>query len=126
MGPASARRGDRALVTREGELVGWVGGACSEPAVVKEALAALADGRPRLVLMHKPGRAGEFSAGTVVVESSCASEDKVEVLIDPELPAPLLVVVGGSPAARTLADLTTTVAWRGERSPRYRSRRASV
>ena len=28
----------------DGRLVGWVGGACSEPAVIREALRALADG----------------------------------------------------------------------------------
>jgi xanthine dehydrogenase accessory factor len=27
--PASAKRGDRALVRTDGKLVGWVGGACS-------------------------------------------------------------------------------------------------
>ena len=35
--PASARAGDRALVTAEGRLSGWIGGACAEPAVVLEA-----------------------------------------------------------------------------------------
>jgi xanthine dehydrogenase accessory factor len=29
--PSSARVEDRALVTAEGELHGWVGGACTEP-----------------------------------------------------------------------------------------------
>ena len=35
--PASARRGDRAVVTAGGEVYGWVGGSCSEPTVVREA-----------------------------------------------------------------------------------------
>jgi xanthine dehydrogenase accessory factor len=47
--PVSARVGDKAVVTEEGVLSGWVGGACSEPIVIREALAALAEGRPRLV-----------------------------------------------------------------------------
>ncbi|MDQ3875350.1 MAG: XdhC family protein, partial [Actinomycetota bacterium] len=42
--PASTRRGDRAVVTPEGELFGWVGGACAEPIVLREALRALAEG----------------------------------------------------------------------------------
>ena len=45
--PASARIGDRGIVTADGRLVGWVGGACSEPAVVREALRALAEGTTR-------------------------------------------------------------------------------
>ena len=31
--PSSARVGDRALVTADGTLHGWVGGACTEPEV---------------------------------------------------------------------------------------------
>ncbi len=118
--PASTRRGDRALITADGELSGWIGGACTEPAVVSEALRALADGEPRLVLIRKPGRDGLAPGDATVVESSCASEGEVEVLIEPELSAPLLALVGESPAAATLADLAERVGWRVEReiSPR--------
>jgi xanthine dehydrogenase accessory factor len=94
--PASARRGDRALVTPDGRVTGWIGGACSEPSVVREALRALADGEVRLVRM----------------DGECASEGVVEVLIEPVLPAPLLTIVGEGPAARTLAELARTVGWR--------------
>ena len=94
--PASARRGDRAIVTPDGALVGWVGGACTEPTVVREALAALADGEARLVR----------------VEEVCASGGTIEVLVEPQLPAPLVVVLGDGPAARTLAELVRTVGWR--------------
>jgi xanthine dehydrogenase accessory factor len=94
--PASARRGDRALVTPDGQVTGWVGGACSEPTVVREALRALADREPRLARM----------------EGGCASEGVVEVLIEPVLPAPLLAIMGESPAAHTLGALARTVGWR--------------
>ena len=94
--PASARRGDRALVTPDGRVTGWIGGACSEPTVVREALRALADREPRLTRM----------------EGGCASEGVVEVLIEPVVPAPLLAIVGESPAASTLAELARTVGWR--------------
>ena len=94
--PASARRGDRAVVTPDGRVTGWIGGACSEPTVVREALRALADGEARLARM----------------EGGCASEGVVEVLVEPVLPAPLLAVCGGSPAARTLAERARVVGWR--------------
>jgi xanthine dehydrogenase accessory factor len=94
--PSSARLGDRALVTTDGELRGWVGGACTEPEVVRLALAALATGDPRRER----------------IESRCASEGAVEVLIEPQLPAPLLAVVGDAPAARTLRDLAAVLGWR--------------
>jgi xanthine dehydrogenase accessory factor len=110
--PASTRRGDRALVTPDGALTGWVGGACSEPIVVREALRALADGEPRLVQIG-PAGAGDRAPGDVVVaESRCASEGVVEVLIEPELPGPLLAVLGDGVAGRTLLQLARIVGWR--------------
>ncbi|HEY3183206.1 MAG TPA: XdhC family protein [Gaiellaceae bacterium] len=108
--PASTRRGDRALVTPDGAVEGWIGGACSEPIVVREALRALADGEPRLVRIGPPGTEG--GEGVVCAVSECASEGTVEVLIEPQLGAPLLAVVGGSPAARTLARLAAEIGWR--------------
>jgi xanthine dehydrogenase accessory factor len=109
--PASARRGDRALVTRDGTLSGWVGGACSEPIVVREALRALADREPRLVRIGPPGTPGA-GEDVVVAQSACASEGVVEVLIEPQLGRPLLAVVGGGPAALTLAELARVIGWR--------------
>ncbi len=93
--PSSARVGDRALVTGDGELHGWVGGACTEPEVVRLALAALADGDLRRER----------------IESRCASEGAVEVLIGPQQPALRLAVVGDAPAARTLRELAGVMGW---------------
>jgi xanthine dehydrogenase accessory factor len=94
--PSSARVGDRALVTADGELRGWVGGACTEPEVVRLSLAALSSGDPRRER----------------IESRCASEGAVEVLIEPQLGAFVLAVIGDAPAARTLRDLAAVVGWR--------------
>jgi xanthine dehydrogenase accessory factor len=94
--PTSAREGNHALIKPDGEVVGWIGGACSEPTVVRQALQALADGRPRLV----------------AIEGSCASEGLVEVFIEPQLPEPVLAIAGDSPAASALADLAARIGWR--------------
>jgi xanthine dehydrogenase accessory factor len=94
--PSSGRVGDRALVTAEGELRGWVGGACTEPEVIRLSLLALADGEPRRER----------------IESRCASEGAVEVLIEPQRPALLLSIVGDAPAARTLRELADVLGWR--------------
>lgn len=110
--PASTRRGDRALVTPDGTLAGWVGGACSEPIVVREALRALADGEPRLVQIGPAGSGAGAPDDVVVAESRCASEGVVEVLIEPELPGPLLAVLGEGVAGRTLVQLARIVGWR--------------
>jgi xanthine dehydrogenase accessory factor len=109
--PASAKRGDRALIRSDGKLVGWVGGACSEPAVIREALRALADGEPRLLRICPPG-AAQGGEDVVIAESSCASEGTVEVLIEPQLPVPLVAVIGDGPAAMALRELVTGIGWR--------------
>jgi xanthine dehydrogenase accessory factor len=110
--PASARRGDRAIVRADGKLVGWVGGACSEPAVIREALRALADGEPRLLRICPPGGDAHGGEDVAIAESSCASEGTVEVLIEPQLPVPLVAVIGTSPAAETLRRLVSGIGWR--------------
>ena len=110
--PASARMGNQAIITGDGAIDGWVGGACSEPVVVREALRALADGQPRLVKICPAGDAAEAGPDVVIAESSCASEGTVEVFIQPHLPSPLLQVVGDSPAGRTLRELARVVGWR--------------
>src|SRR4029434_3475704 len=92
---------------------GWLAGSAWEPIVVREALRALADGEPRLVQIG-PAGAGDRAPGDVVVaESRCASEGVVEVLIEPELPGPLLAVLGEGVAGRTLLQLARIVGWRG-------------
>jgi xanthine dehydrogenase accessory factor len=108
--PASTRRGDRALVRPDGTLDGWVGGSCSEPVVVREALRALEAGESRLVRIGPPGQPDD--GGADVLATGCASEGTVDVLIEPAPAKPLLAVLGDSPAARTLAELAGLIGWR--------------
>src|SRR5437879_3165050 len=49
--PTSAQAGDKALITADGKLWGWVGGSCSEGLVRREALVAMGDGQTRVVLV---------------------------------------------------------------------------
>lgn len=102
--PISVQAGDAALVTREGALHGWIGGACTQPTVVAEVRRALSDGRPRLVAL---GPDPETSArpGVSVFPMTCHSGGSVEIMIQPVLPAPCLLVFGLSPTARALVRL---------------------
>jgi xanthine dehydrogenase accessory factor len=111
--PVSARVGDRAVVLADGRLDGWVGGSCTAPVVTREALAALADGGARLVRIRPPGSRTEPDQSGVVTEiTTCASEGGLDVFVEPRLPRPLLVVVGSSPVARSLAELARVVGHR--------------
>ncbi len=53
-GPSSGKTGYRAVITSAGEVRGWVGGACAEPIVVREALTALDEGTPRTIFIGRP------------------------------------------------------------------------
>ena len=112
-GPSSGKEGCRAIITASGELHGWIGGACAEPVVIRQAREVIADGAPRLLLL---GTTEQFGAplpeGMNFVPISCQSEGALEVYIEPVTPAPHLVVVGHSPMARTLADLSRALGWR--------------
>ena len=100
--PSSASPGNTAVITGDGEVHGWIGGSCTQPEVVRHALAALAEGRPRLLgFGASPGGRGDI----VPVPMSCGSEGKVEVHINPVFPAPEMVVVGSSPIAEAVARL---------------------
>ena len=55
--PSSGHVGSKAIIRADGTVRGWLGGACAEPTVVREALAAMADGRPRLLFLGSARRA---------------------------------------------------------------------
>jgi xanthine dehydrogenase accessory factor len=117
-GPSSGQQGSRAIITASGELHGWIGGACAEPVVIREARQVISEGTPRLLLLGTATFAstaesgGGLPDGMIFVPIACQSEGALEVYIEPMLPAPHLVIVGRSPMAHTLADLAGALGWR--------------
>src|SRR6266568_96019 len=112
-GPSSGQQGSRAIITAAGELHGWIGGACAEPVVIREARQVISEGVPRLLLLGTPDQFGAaVPDGMTVVPIACQSEGALEVYIEPVLPAPHLVVVGRSPMVATLAELARVLGWR--------------
>jgi xanthine dehydrogenase accessory factor len=112
-GPSSGQLGSRAIITADGEVHGWIGGACAEPTVIREARQVIAEGEPRLLLLGTPDQFGEtVPEGMTVVPIACQSEGALEVFIEPVQPAPRLVIVGRSPMAQTLAALADALGWR--------------
>ncbi|HEY6566803.1 MAG TPA: XdhC family protein [Actinomycetota bacterium] len=111
--PSSGKEGATALITADRSVRGWIGGACAEPTVVREALRAIEEGTPRLLFM---GTADELEAhrrdGVVSVPIACQSEGALEVYVEPVLPQPQLVTIGRSPAALALTSLSAGLGWR--------------
>ena len=112
--PSSGQEGSRAIVMASGELFGWIGGACAEPVLVREALKALADGEPRLLALGGSDDLTEVPAGVTQIAISCQSDGALQIFIEPVVAVPHLVVVGHSPMARTLCELARTLGWKAE------------
>ncbi len=113
--PSSGHQGSRAIITADGQLFGWIGGACAEPIVLREAKSVMADRTPKLLLLGSSDQfGGAVPEGMVVTPISCQSEGALEIYIEPVIPEPRLVVVGSSPMAQTLVDLAAALGWRSE------------
>src|SRR5215475_7796745 len=114
-GPSSGQQSARAIITASGELHGFIGGACAEPSVIRQARDVIAEGKPRLLLLGRSEQFGDaIPEGMAVVPISCQSEGALEVYIEPVLPAPHLIVVGTSPMAHALAEMARVIGWRAE------------
>lgn len=110
--PSSGKEGSKAIVTADGTVRWWLGGACAEPAVVREAQQALEDGTPRLMFLGPPEELeGREREGMIAVPIACQSEGALEVYVEPMLPRQHLVVVGRSPAVDALASMAGALGW---------------
>lgn len=103
--PTSARPGDRAIVTLDGALHGWIGGSCSAPTVIREARLAIAEDRSRLIrLTPEPGTA-PVPPGITEVPMTCFSGGTLDIFIEPHQPRARLLLVGSLPVAQALGHL---------------------
>jgi xanthine dehydrogenase accessory factor len=108
--PASARAGDKAVVTADGQLHGWIGGGCAQPAVLRAARLVLADGHARMMRISPADEASEKTLDDVLeFGMTCHSGGTLELFVDPILPRARLVVIGTSPVALGLVALAPRV-----------------
>ncbi len=113
-GPSSGKEGCRAVITASGQVFGFIGGACAEPVVVREARHILAEGVPRLVFLGTPDELESVAVreGISYVPMSCQSEGALEIYIEPVEPKTHLVVVGRSPMVEALVEMSQAIGWR--------------
>jgi xanthine dehydrogenase accessory factor len=110
--PSSGRTGSKGIILSDGTVRGWLGGACAEPTVVREARASLDDGVARRLFL---GALDELPAheidDTITVPMACESEGAMEVYLEPFLPSPQVVVIGRSPAVHALTVQARSLDW---------------
>jgi xanthine dehydrogenase accessory factor len=112
-GPSSGQNGSRAIVTADGQLHGWIGGACAEPVILSEAKKVLAEGKPRLIWLGQEHELSQLHIpeGVLSIPISCQSDGALQIYIEPMQAAPLLTIVGRSPMAMTLEKLAADLNW---------------
>jgi xanthine dehydrogenase accessory factor len=108
--PTSAKPGAKAIVQADGSFYGWVGGSCAQPLVTQQALKALRDGQPCLLILSPTPDELDFQMdGVTSVLMTCQSEGTLAIYLEPFLPRPQLLVIGQSPMARSLVALGETL-----------------
>jgi xanthine dehydrogenase accessory factor len=107
--PTSVHPGDAAIVCRDGTITGFVGGVCAESSVRLHALRAMETGEPillRLVPGDGDGEDVEGGPDAVVERNPCLSGGALEIFLEPQLPAPRIVVAGTSPIAQAVREIS--------------------
>jgi len=106
--PSSGKPGDKAIITKDGNIHGWIGGGCTQGIVLKEALESMQDGKPRFVSIS-PNVQESTVRHTKTYTMTCQSGGEVDVYIEPVLPKPHIVIFGTSHIAMALAKLSKTM-----------------
>lgn len=110
--PTSGQPGDKAIVTLDGQMQGWVGGSCAQETVVQQALEALRLNSSRLIRLSPSEADGEPRSGLIDLPMTCFSGGTMEIYIEPHQPSPHLLIVGDLPVAQTLARLGRGMGYR--------------
>ncbi|MDH3992852.1 MAG: XdhC family protein [Gammaproteobacteria bacterium] len=102
--PTAAKPGYKALITAAGDIHGWIGGGCAQPAVIKTARQVLRDGLPQLIRVS-PNEGAHSEDDLVDFKSACYSGGSLDIFIEPVLSQPDLLLFGSSEVAQSLATL---------------------
>jgi xanthine dehydrogenase accessory factor len=102
--PTSAKPGDSALVLADGQVDGFVGGACAESSVRVQALEVLATATPRLLRITPSAEdlGAPDEDDVVTVHNPCLSGGTLDIFLEPSVPLPVVVVFGHAPIATAL------------------------
>lgn len=115
----SARPGDKAVITEDGEILGHLGGGCVCGAARAAAAAVRETGAPQVIRVRPADRVVGLTDGdgAPVYRSGCPSGGSVELLIEPFAPAPRLCIWGDGAVAEALARLGDVLRLRVVRQP---------
>lgn len=109
--PTSAKPGAQALIADDGQMIGWVGGSCTQPIVLREAKRLLREGgEPFLLRLGTSGQAPtQAQPGVLAFPMTCASGGALDIYMEPHLPLPQLLLIGDSPIITALQQLASVL-----------------
>jgi len=102
--PSSGKPGDKAIITNDGKIHGWIGGGCTRGIVLKESLLSIQEGKPRYIQIS-PKATYDDSSYSKVYNMTCQSGGEVDIYIEPVLPRPHIFIFGVSHIAMALSKI---------------------
>jgi xanthine dehydrogenase accessory factor len=110
-GSAVAKVGAKGIILPDGRVLGWLGGWCSENAIVFAALDTLKRGSPRLLKLVMSGsELRQVSEDIIEVGTPCGGE--VLLYVEPVYPKPQVIIFGNNRVSKALARLASIVGFK--------------
>lgn len=107
--PTSAKPGAQALIRADGSMVGWIGGSCAQPVVLREAQRMLREGDGPYLMRLGESETAPARSDLRVFPMSCTSGGVLDIYMEPHLPQPQLILIGDSPILAALSQLATVI-----------------
>ncbi len=101
--PISGKPGNRAIITADGTIWGWIAGGCSQGIIVEEALDAMKTGSSRYIKITPDF--DDEAEGIVNRKMTCHSGGTLEVFLEPMITPLSLTIIGTSSVAQSLCTL---------------------
>ncbi len=103
-GMTSSKAGYKALITNDGKVYGWIGGACIEESIKELAIECIKKGITRMIKIQPVGEE-IYEEGVEVISNACVSSGTIYVYLEPYNVKAGLIIVGDTPVANFLIKL---------------------
>src|SRR5579883_1352946 len=107
--PTSAKPGAQALIRVDGSMVGWIGGSCAQPVVLREAQRMLREGDGPYLMRLGESETAPARSDLRIFPMSCTSGGVLDIYMEPHLPQPQLILIGDSPILAALSQLAAII-----------------
>ncbi|MDH5609060.1 MAG: XdhC family protein [Cyclobacteriaceae bacterium] len=103
--PSSGKPGDKAIITENGSLIGWIGGGCVKGIAIREGIRAIKQRKYRLVKIAPDNVNDQTDDHLKIYRMTCHSGGSMELFIEPIMPNPHIIILGKSNIARAISKL---------------------